>query len=68
MLELVSGALSYLWVLCVFLSGAPDTLARWTHTRRARLTSPPPRGLEWRSVRRLPAGRIVAVRFQVILA
>lgn len=27
----------------------------------------PPRGLEWRTIKRLPAGRIFAVRLQVVL-
>ena len=69
MLRLVSAALVACWALCIFLRCLPAELGLREGTQPARLTSSPakPAGLEWRKIGRLPAGRIVALRVQVIL-
>ena len=65
---LVSAGLAWLWAVCVFLQCLPAELARWGRNTAARRARPrAPKGYEWRRVNRL-GGRVVAVRFQVILA
>ena len=68
MLRLVSAALVVCWALCIFLNSFPAEQASKGRNTRPAPPAPKPRGLEWRKIGRLPAGRIVALRVQVILA
>lgn len=69
MFDLVSAGLAGLWGACVLFRCFTAGLALGgEYTAPPSPAQPAPRGLEWRSVRRLPAGRMVAVRVQLILA
>lgn len=65
--ELVRRGLVVLVVLGVFLRCTLTGLWFGGDTS-PQLTGSKPRGLEWRSIRRLPTGRLVAVRLQVLIA
>ncbi len=69
MLRLLAVLVALCWALCIFLRCLPAELGLKEGTQRAGLASSPakPAGAEWRKIARLPAGRIVALRVQVIL-
>lgn len=66
MIELVSGALSLLWVLCVTLKGFTLGNVFGGNTPRRLTNSRVPLGREYRHIGRY-GGRLVALRLQVIL-
>ena len=62
--ELLSIALVSLWAILVTCRATFAELG----THNAPAHAPQPRGLEYRTIRRLPTGRIVALRLQVVYA
>jgi len=66
MSELVSGGLVALWAVCITLRGFAGDVRQWATQRRA-LTSFPPRGPEWRSIKQV-GPHVVAVRLQLVIA
>ena len=70
--DLVARTAVVCWVLCIFFRLLAAQLAPAPAPARARTCTArrpaSPAALEWRKVRRLPFGRLVAIRLQVILA
>lgn len=64
MLNLISLALAWLWVVCILVRGGGVPTAQPAHNHR----TPMPRGLHWQSIKPLPGRRVVAWRIQVIVA
>ena len=65
-MKILAHLIVLLWALCILIRSLVDQLGM-----RMRASAPArrrrPAGLEWRKIGRLPAGRIVALRVQVIV-